>query len=64
MGITKAKDRESLIKAIDLALKHDRKVLIEEAIVGRELECAVLGDKENVIASSVGEIIAGADAIS
>ncbi|MBQ7242030.1 MAG: D-alanine--D-alanine ligase [Firmicutes bacterium] len=61
VGITKAKDRESLIKAIDLALKHDRKVLIEEAIVGRELECAVLGDKENVIASSVGEIIAGAE---
>jgi hypothetical protein len=37
------------------ALKFDRKILVEEAINGIEVECAVLGN-ENVISSCVGEI--------
>ncbi|MCC5576759.1 D-alanine--D-alanine ligase [Microtetraspora sp. AC03309] len=41
-GISKAYDPESLETAIELAREHDPKVLVEAAIVGREIECAVL----------------------
>ncbi|NLJ88552.1 MAG: D-alanine--D-alanine ligase [Epulopiscium sp.] len=60
IGITKAHNEEELIEGLNLAAKHDRKILVEEAIVGREVECAVLGNLD-VKASSVGEIIAGAE---
>lgn len=60
-GVSKAKNREALWDALVLASEHDRKILIEEAIVGREIECAVLGDYENVEASGVGEILAATD---
>ena len=43
------------MEAIEYAASFDRKVLIEEGIVGKEVECAVLGNEE-VIASCVGEI--------
>lgn len=59
-GISKAKNKEELIKGLYLAVEHDRKILVEEGIVGRELECAVLGGNEPR-ASGVGEIIAAAD---
>lgn len=61
VGISKASDRQGLINAINIAVKHDRKVIIEEAIIGRELECAVLGDKRDIMTSCVGEIIAAAE---
>ena len=57
VGITKAKNGPELIKAIQTANEYDSKVLIEEAINGREVECAVLGN-DNVKASIVGEIVA------
>lgn len=60
IGITKAHNQEELINGLHIAAKHDRKILVEEAIVGREVECAVLGNLE-VKASSVGEIIAAAE---
>ena len=60
-GVTKAADTQSLKKAVEFALKHDRKVLVEEAVRGREIECAVLGAGMSVKASGVGEILAGAD---
>ena len=41
-GVNKASDREQLIFALQEAAKHDSKVLVEETIVGRELDCAVL----------------------
>lgn len=56
VGITKANTREELIEGLRLAAKYDRKILVEEMIVGRELECAVLGGDEN-IASVIGEIL-------
>ena len=59
-GVSKAADREGLKKALLLAAEHDRKILVEETIVGRELECAVLGDFD-VKASGVGEILAAAE---
>lgn len=56
VGISKANTREELQKAIMNASQYDRKILIEETIIGREVECAVLGN-EDVKASCVGEIL-------
>lgn len=58
-GVSKASDRAELIKAVELALTHDSKVLIEEAIFGRELECAVLETKDGLVCSNAGEAVAG-----
>ena len=55
VGINKAKSLEELEKAIEYAGKFDNKILIEQGINGKEVECAVLGNEE-VIASKVGEI--------
>lgn len=60
VGVSKAGDREALKEAVALAKEHDRRVLIEEAITGREVECAVLGG-ENPEASKVGEILSAAE---
>jgi D-alanine-D-alanine ligase len=46
VGISKARDREELVKAIDVAFQFDRKVVIERAIIGREFECSVLGNED------------------
>ncbi len=56
VGITKVTSREGLSGAIKTALNEDDRVLVEEAIVGQEVECAVLGN-ESPIASIVGEIV-------
>ncbi|HHV28454.1 D-alanine--D-alanine ligase [Acetivibrio mesophilus] len=58
VGVTKAHDKNELKEALIYAAKYDRKVLIEEFINGREVECAVLGN-DDPIASTVGEIIPG-----
>ncbi|MBE6835769.1 MAG: D-alanine--D-alanine ligase [Ruminococcaceae bacterium] len=55
VGISKAKDASELEKAIEFAFGFDDKLVLEEAIVGSEVECAVLGNDEP-IASCVGEI--------
>lgn len=56
VGINKAKDKISFEKATQDAFRYDSKILVEEAIQGREIECAVLGN-EAPIASVPGEII-------
>ncbi len=56
VGISKVKDESALPAALEDAFAYDRKVLIEAACVGRELECAVLGD-DHPEASIPGEII-------
>ncbi len=43
--------------ALDDAFQFDSKVIVEEQVVGRELECAVLGNLDNLRASTVGELI-------
>lgn len=58
-GVSKAENREGLISAVELALNHDSKVLIEEAVNGRELECAVLESNGKVTCSNAGEAVAG-----
>ena len=55
VGINKAENEEELKEYIKYASKFDNKVLIEEGIIGKEVECAVLGN-EDVISSNVGEI--------
>lgn len=56
VGISKAKNRNTLKEAMDLAAKYDRKILIESFINGREIEVSVLGN-DNPIASLPGEIV-------
>ncbi|MGN0696740.1 MAG: D-alanine--D-alanine ligase family protein [Oscillospiraceae bacterium] len=56
MGVNKASDIDDLINAVKLAFAHDNKVICEEFIDGRELECAVLGS-DSPFASQVGEIL-------
>lgn len=56
VGINKAKNIEQLKSAINYAGQYDNKILIEEAIVGKEVECSVLGNNEPK-ASCVGEIL-------
>lgn len=60
-GVSKAASRDELVDAIKLAAMHDYKILVEEEIVGRELECAVLGYGDGTKASGVGEILAAAE---
>lgn len=55
VGISKVKSKEELRIAVEKASEFDRKILIEEEIFGREVECAVLGN-EDVLSSCVGEI--------
>lgn len=56
VGVTKVKSPEGLVQALRQAAKYDNKILVEEYIDGRELECAVLGNR-HPMASVVGEII-------
>lgn len=56
VGISKAKNKEELQQAIEYATQFDTKILIEEGINAREIECAVLGNEE-VISACVGEIL-------
>lgn len=58
VGITRCTDPASLAEGIDLAFKHDDKVVVEEGIAGREIECAVLGNHEPQ-PSVCGEILPG-----
>jgi D-alanine-D-alanine ligase len=46
VGISRASDAESLVRAIDLAARYDRKIIVEEGLDVREIECAVLGNDE------------------
>jgi len=56
VGITKVKHRSELDDAIHLARRYDTKILIEEAIDAREIECSVLGNGR-AIASIPGEVV-------
>lgn len=56
VGISKAENKEELVKGIKTARKFDVEILIEQGIDGKEVECAVLGT-DDVEASCVGQII-------
>jgi D-alanine-D-alanine ligase len=46
VGVSRAKDRKSLSEAIELAAAYDRKIIVEEEVIAREIECAILGNDE------------------
>jgi D-alanine-D-alanine ligase len=56
VGISIVREPEQLGPAIELALEHDEKILLEEYIAGVEVECSVLGNEEPT-ASIPGEIV-------
>ena len=58
VGVTKVKRWEDLDAAVDIAFHYDDRVLVEEGVDARELECAVLGNDEPR-ASVVGEVVPG-----
>jgi len=60
VGVSRATTADEALAAVELAASYDRTVIIEEEIIGRELEISVLGN-EVPEASTAGEIIPGAD---
>lgn len=58
VGVSKSQNKEELLEAINYAANFDRRILVEEFINGREIECAVLGN-DVPEASTVGEVIPG-----
>ncbi len=60
VGITRVDKLDDLDGAVELALRHDPRVIVEASAPGREIECSVLGNEEP-IASPPGEIVAHAD---
>ncbi|HEY9402849.1 MAG TPA: D-alanine--D-alanine ligase family protein [Pyrinomonadaceae bacterium] len=56
VGVSKAIDSRTLADAIDLAARYDRKIIVEEGLDAREIECAVIGNDEPE-ASQPGEYI-------
>ncbi len=60
VGISKVRNETEFVKALELAFEYDLKVIVEEEIKAREIECAVLGNDEPE-ASVPGEIIPHAD---
>lgn len=55
VGISQATDRESLMAAVDLALKFDRRIIVEQGVVAREVEMGVMGN-DKPACSVPGEI--------
>jgi D-alanine-D-alanine ligase len=46
VGVSRADDKKSLKRAVELAAQYDRKIVVEEAVDAREIECAVIGNNE------------------
>lgn len=57
VGVSKAENEKELKAAIELAFRFDTKILVEQGIEGREIETAVLGNRENAQVSGIGEIV-------
>ena len=57
VGVSKVRSEAEYRNALQEAFRYDNKVLVEEAVIGKELECGVLGN-EDARASVVGEIVA------
>ncbi|AFS78109.1 D-alanine--D-alanine ligase Ddl [Gottschalkia acidurici 9a] len=65
VGISKAKDKKSLEEAIEVAIRYDRKIIIEEGVENpRELNCAVIGYDDNVKASLCEEPLGWTDLLT
>lgn len=55
-GVTKVSRKEELLDAVESARQYDTKILVEEAIVGSEIGCAILGEGPNLIAGELDRI--------
>ncbi|RKR07331.1 D-alanine--D-alanine ligase [Kushneria sinocarnis] len=60
VGVSRVGDAAELARALEVALSFDHKVLVESAVQGREIECAILGN-DNPEASVCGEIVVSGD---
>lgn len=60
VGISKVRTIDELPAALELAFRHDWKVLVEQMVVGREVECGVLGNDDPIV-SVPGELTVNAD---
>ncbi|MDP6834324.1 MAG: D-alanine--D-alanine ligase family protein [Prochlorococcaceae cyanobacterium ETNP1_MAG_9] len=60
VGITKASNKNELLEGLKTAAKHDYRMVVEKAVIARELECAVIGNK-TLETSAVGEVRFEAD---
>jgi D-alanine-D-alanine ligase len=60
VGVSKARDRDQLIKAVNEAFTYDRKIVVEQGLDCREFSCAILGN-DDVSVSVVGEILTGGE---
>jgi D-alanine-D-alanine ligase len=60
VGVTKARNAEELCAGLEAAFRYDTKVIVEQAIDAREIECSVLGNEEPR-ASVPGEIVPGGE---
>lgn len=58
VGVSKVEHEKEFEKAVELAFQFDTKIIIEEFVKGREIECAVLGN-EKPEASVLGEVVTG-----
>ncbi len=56
VGVSRASDREALKSGMKVAFAHGNKVVVEREIIGKEVECAVLGNGKNLIASVPGQV--------
>jgi len=57
VGISRVTEADGLAAALEKAFEHDRKVIVERGIEGREIECAVLGGDEPDAAAILGEVV-------
>ena len=57
VGVSKAVDREGLLRGIEIAFREDEKILIEEGINAREVECSVIGNENPEAAEVLGEVL-------
>ncbi|WP_096435022.1 D-alanine--D-alanine ligase [Alteribacter populi] len=60
VGVSKVSNEEEFLTGIESAFQFDHKIIVEKSVIGREIECAVLGN-DDPIASAVGEILPQGD---
>lgn len=56
-GVSRATNDAEFYNAIELAFQYDRKIMVEQAVVGREIECGVLGNQNPIASDVLGEVM-------
>ncbi|MCL2579143.1 MAG: D-alanine--D-alanine ligase [Oscillospiraceae bacterium] len=57
VGVSRAENSAELAEALALAFEHDKKVVVEQEVIGREIECSAIGNETPIIAQMTGEIV-------